>query len=150
MSENYYEILGLSTYASIEDIKKSYRKLALKTHPDKNNGDDTEFKRINSAYEILSNEESKQEYDNKLKFSSTNNFPFSNNFPFIPFINSNMQGFSININSMRMNETINENEKCTTCNGKGLVMFIQQQNNITIQQLSSCNNCNGTGKFINL
>ena len=64
MSDNYYDILGVSKDASEDEIKKAYRKLALKTHPDKNGGDDTEFKKINLAYETLSNPDKRSAYDN--------------------------------------------------------------------------------------
>lgn len=67
---NYYEILELDTNASAEDIKKSYRKLAMKYHPDRNDGNknaEEKFKRINEAYITLSDPAKKQEYDFSLK-----------------------------------------------------------------------------------
>lgn len=63
-NDNYYDILGLSKDASEDEIKRAYRKLALKTHPDKNGGDDTMFKKINLAYETLSDPDKRNEYDN--------------------------------------------------------------------------------------
>ena len=68
MSEkrDYYEVLGLSKSASAQEIKKAYRKLALKYHPDKNEGDtaaEDKFKEAAEAYEILSNPEKKGRYD---------------------------------------------------------------------------------------
>ncbi|HIP32809.1 MAG TPA: molecular chaperone DnaJ [Crocinitomicaceae bacterium] len=68
MSEkrDYYEVLGLSKNATATEIKKAYRKLALKYHPDKNEGDtaaEDKFKEAAEAYEILSNAEKKQRYD---------------------------------------------------------------------------------------
>lgn len=63
--KDYYEILGVSRDASQPDIKKAYRKLALKWHPDKNNSDKAEerFKQINEAYEVLSDEKKRAKYD---------------------------------------------------------------------------------------
>ena len=64
--KDYYYILGVKNTASLDDIKKAYRKLSLKFHPDKNDGDDffTErFKEIQEAYEILSNKEKRSNYD---------------------------------------------------------------------------------------
>lgn len=64
--KDYYEILGLAKDASINEIKKAYRKLAMKHHPDRNQGDkksEEEFKQINEAYGVLSDEKKKQEYD---------------------------------------------------------------------------------------
>ena len=49
--EDYYKVLGVTNNSTPEEIKKSYRKLSLKYHPDKNNGDDTKFKQINEAYQ---------------------------------------------------------------------------------------------------
>lgn len=65
--KNYYSILGISQSASEEDIKKAYRKLAMKYHPDRNSGDtqhEEKFKEINEAYEHLSDPEKKAAYDN--------------------------------------------------------------------------------------
>jgi molecular chaperone DnaJ len=63
---DYYEILGVSKNASKDEIKKAYRKQALKFHPDKNPGDkssEEKFKEAAEAYEILSNDEKKSRYD---------------------------------------------------------------------------------------
>lgn len=68
MAEDYYKVLGLEKSASAEDIKKAYRKLALKHHPDKNPGDkkgaEEKFKKISEAYAVLSDSEKRKQYDN--------------------------------------------------------------------------------------
>ena len=66
MSEDYYKTLGIEKSASAEDIKKVYRKLALKWHPDKNQNNksaEDKFKKISEAYAVLSDPEKRKEYD---------------------------------------------------------------------------------------
>lgn len=63
---DYYEVLGVEKNASDAEIKKAYRKLAMKYHPDQNPGDKTaeeKFKEINEAYEVLSDADKKARYD---------------------------------------------------------------------------------------
>jgi molecular chaperone DnaJ len=60
--KDYYQILGVARDATGEDIKKAYRKLAHKYHPDKG-GDEEKFKEVNEAYQILSDGEKKEQYD---------------------------------------------------------------------------------------
>ncbi|MGR5547907.1 DnaJ C-terminal domain-containing protein [Vibrio sp. DNB22_12_1] len=63
---DYYEVLGIPKDTSTKDIKKAYKKLAMKYHPDKNPGDKTaeeKFKEIKEAYEILTDDEKRQQYD---------------------------------------------------------------------------------------
>ena len=65
---NYYEILGVKINASPEEIKKNFRELAKKTHPDKTKeNSEQEMIKINKAYEILSDVESKEKYDKYMK-----------------------------------------------------------------------------------
>lgn len=60
--KDYYQVLGVARDASPEDIKKAYRKLAHQYHPDKG-GDETKFKEINEAYQVLSDRDKKAQYD---------------------------------------------------------------------------------------
>lgn len=70
-SKDYYQVLGLGKDASLDEIKRAFRKLAVKFHPDKNPGSkeaEDKFKEINEAYAVLSDPEKKAQYD---RFGST-------------------------------------------------------------------------------
>jgi len=85
--KNFYSTLGVERGASDQDIKKAYRKLAQKYHPDKNKGDkeaENKFKKINEAYETLSDKQKRTFYD---QFGSTDGSSGASGF------NGNTQGF---------------------------------------------------------
>lgn len=66
MAEDYYKLLGVNKSATKDEIKKAFRKLAMKYHPDKNKDDkaaEEKFKKINEAYAVLSNDEKRKQYD---------------------------------------------------------------------------------------
>ncbi|NLG11108.1 MAG: DnaJ domain-containing protein, partial [Coriobacteriaceae bacterium] len=67
--KNFYEVLGVKDTASTDDIKKAFKKLARKHHPDAG-GDETRFKEISEAYEVLSDKEKRKEYDQLIKFGA--------------------------------------------------------------------------------
>lgn len=60
---DFYEVLGVGKGASDDEIKKAFRKLAVKYHPDKEGGDEVKFKEINEAYEVLKDSKKRQRYD---------------------------------------------------------------------------------------
>ena len=148
MNKNYYNILQLNKNATIDDIKKSYKKLALKHHPDRNNGNEEKFKEITEAYEVLSDPQKKHQYDNPVpKFNMVNmnrgmHVDISNimrhmnnmnnlhtNFHFDPFV-PNTQQF--------------KRGNCTECNGLGNITRIIKQPGFTFKQTVICNKCNGS------
>ena len=96
--KDYYYILGLKKGASIEEIKRAYRKLSLKLHPDKNDGDEffTErFKEIQEAYETLSDSKKRTSYDNnfsngKPEEKTNNGYNFD---PVIEYFRANKASF---------------------------------------------------------
>jgi molecular chaperone DnaJ len=61
--KNYYDILGIQKNATEDDIKKAFRKLAQKYHPDKKGGDEAKFKEVSEAYSVLSDKKTRAEYD---------------------------------------------------------------------------------------
>lgn len=63
MSKDYYNILGVEKNASKDEIKKAFYKLAHKYHPDKKEGDETKFKQVNEAYQVLSDDAKRNQYD---------------------------------------------------------------------------------------
>ena len=82
--KDYYKILGVSENASDSDIKKAFRKLAVKYHPDRG-GDENKFKEANEAYDTLKDSKKKQEYDTMRKFGANfggqgQGFNFQGNF----------------------------------------------------------------------
>ena len=73
MSKDYYGVLGVDKNASKDEIKKAFRKLAHEHHPDKSSGNAGKFKEANEAYQVLSNDEKRQQYD---QFGSSGPFGF--------------------------------------------------------------------------
>jgi molecular chaperone DnaJ len=156
MSKNYYHILGVESNATQDEIKKAYRKLALKHHPDKG-GDEEKFKEISEAYTILSDEEKRQKYDrygtadfdgggfNMEDIFSSFGDIFGGGFN--PFGSRNAQrmrkGRDLRITvSVTIDEILKgtqkkvkykKNKKCGGCAGSGGSDKV------------SCNSCNGTG-----
>jgi molecular chaperone DnaJ len=63
MTPDYYAVLGVERKASKEEVKKAFHKLAHKYHPDKQGGDEARFKEVNEAYQVLSDEKKRAEYD---------------------------------------------------------------------------------------
>lgn len=166
--KNYYEILGVTKESSSDDIKKAYRDLAKKWHPDKNpNNSEAEekFKDISEAYEILSDPEKKNRYDNAERFSGFN-FDFSGMGRQRPM----RVGESIKLNVKLTLEEIFSGVKktykfkrkdicsscdghggsdiitCPTCNGSGAVVQTFNTPIGYIRQAIECPDCNGSGQ----
>jgi DnaJ-class molecular chaperone len=109
--QSYYNILKIQENATFEEIKKAYRLLSLKYHPDKNKNEIDKYKLINEAYDTLKDTDKKQEYDYNL--NNTNNIntlfdhKFANNFNKNNFNNININDLLNNPLSMFM---FNQNE----------------------------------------
>ena len=63
MAKDYYAILGVDRASTVQDIKRAYRRLAHKYHPDKTGGDEEKFKEVSAAYQVLSDEKKRAQYD---------------------------------------------------------------------------------------
>ena len=158
--KDYYEILGVSKNATKQEIKKAYRKLAKQYHPDRNKAPDAEekFKEIKEAYEILSDEQKRTNYD-RFGHAGTDGFSggFSDAFSGFSdfgnlndilekFFNGSFGGF------YQSNEQSNGNQ--TKRRGEDLeinlkISFMDSvfgaKKNIKYQRYVICNQCNGTG-----
>lgn len=161
MSKDYYNILGVDKNSTQDEIKKAYRKLAVKHHPDKNPDDvksEEKFKEVSEAYDVLGDPEKKSNYDRfgSSKGSSFGGNPFGGSDPFdifrdmfgggSPFGNSRRQrkGSDLRVQvNVNLNDVLNglnkkiriKREKvCSSCNGAGG------------SDPRTCMKCNGQGK----
>ena len=163
MGRNYYDILGIDKSASDDQIKKAYKKLAMKYHPDRNKNNkeeaETKFKDISHAYNILSDKNKKQTYDQfgeeGLQGGMGGNF---NPFSMFEEMFGNNQSFPFHMNSGH-----NMNRKNNSGNSQEVKQLKISLNDLYIGKkftfnitrtvldeskrnfISSCNNCNGTG-----
>jgi molecular chaperone DnaJ len=153
MKKDYYKILGIDRNASADEIKQAYRKLAMKYHPDKNNGNkelEEKFKEVNEANEVLSDPQKKSKYDNR----------FNPNFQ----DPGSMGGEGFNINDLFSNFRYNPFEDLfnnarpphvsISQNGENLFLMIDLSleeifsgttKEIEFEKFVVCNNCNGFG-----
>ena len=165
MNKDYYNILNLNKFSTQEEIKKSYKKLALKYHPDKNPNNPKaveKFKEISEAYDVLSDPEKRKNYDNfGLDFSDQNNFDpgdifnqfFGNNqFPFNFSFNMNQNKekqkenivikLPLNLEDIYLGKkvkiTYDQKIYCQECDGNGTLD----------KTIPICQNCKGSGRTV--
>lgn len=152
MAEDYYSILGVDKNATSDDIKKAYRKLAIKYHPDKNPGDksaEEKFKQINEAYSVLSDSEKRKNYDT---FGSAGGSGFNgggfntSDFNAEDIFNSFFEGFggfgstSSRSKSGRKGENLRIKVRVTLEE-----IALGTTKRIKLSRYKKCSNCNGSG-----
>ena len=162
---DYYEVLGLKKDATDSEIKKAYRKLSVKYHPDKPTGDKLKYKQINKAYAVLSDPEERRKYDNK-----GNGFDFNNIFEHFkqelrtPDIHISLD---VTLEDLYKGKTIehllkkkqfcdhchgtgaddpNHMKTCPRCKGHGHVFEKVQTLFGVFQQQKQCDRCGGKGR----
>lgn len=149
--KDYYKILGVDKTASQDDIKKAFRKLSVKWHPDRNNGSkeaEAKFKEIAEAYEVLGDEAKRKEYDNPkqtFEFHTSGGPDFRHMNMDDIFKHFNMGGFGgfgnnratqqpIKGSSIRIKIKLTLEEVLNGCDKK-----------IKIKRYEHCSHCGGTG-----
>src|SRR5208283_4117302 len=161
--KDYYDILGAKKDASQDDIKKAFRQLARKYHPDLNKGSkeaEEKFKEINEAYQVLSDPQKKTQYDQvghadfrpgdyagykplryEIEISLADAFHGTKNTVGVPhhFTCGTCHGTGGEPGSMRI---------CPTCQGSGEVRNIQRNGNRQVMNISVCPACRGEGRII--
>lgn len=153
MARDYYEILGVSRTADKEELKRAYRRLARKYHPDVNKepGAEENFKEINRAYEVLSDQEMKARYDRfgEAGVSGAAAQGFSTDFPdsFADIFESFFSGFSGGMGTQgrrRSGPTRGDDLRIDLNLDFREAVFGGDQE-LTIKHLETCETCNGSG-----
>ena len=137
-TSNLYEILGVEKNAKDEDIKKAFRNLALKYHPDKNASPDAEekFKEISAAYEVLSDKQKRQQYD---QFGSTGQQSWQHNIDF---------DFGFSVEDIFQHFGFNRNNKNIVSKNVSISFMeaaLGTTKSVDIKYLGRCDECNGIG-----
>lgn len=176
MADDYYTVLGLAKDATPEQIKKAYRKLAIKNHPDKG-GDSEKFKQIAAAYGTLSDPEKKGSYD---KYGKTDggggmgaasdifsmffgggtggggggprkgkDIVHSLEIPLEDMYNGKIMKISVIRYRIKYPPSMSASEAvktCDACHGRGTVVQTRRMGPMIHQVQAACQNCTGTGK----
>ncbi len=158
--KNYYEVLGVQKNADKDEIKKAFRKLAHKYHPDKKDGDENKFKEVNEAYGVLSDDKKRAEYDQYGKVFSGDGgqgggpgegfggFDWSN------FTQDGGAGFDFDIGDIFSNIFGGGGRREQARRGRDISMDIELsfeesifgvERKVLLNKISECDICNATG-----
>lgn len=152
MAKDYYNTLGISKGSSKDEIKKAFHKLAHKYHPDKVGGDEAKFKEVNEAYQVLSDDQKRSQYD---QFGSDGpNMGGGQGFGGFDFSNfqNGAGGFEFDLGDMfgdmfggGRQKQRRGNDLQTTINltFKEAIFGIERE--LSIKKPSTCNTCDGSG-----
>jgi molecular chaperone DnaJ len=160
MAKDYYETLGVDKKASKDEIKKAFRKLAHKYHPDKNGGDGAKFKEISEAYSVLSDDKKRSEYDTYGKTFSggpgggAQGFGGFEGFDFSDFAKAGQGGnFEFDLGDI-FGEFFGGGRRTKTPRGKDIAVDAELtfsesifgiERNIILNKTSACKKCKGSG-----
>lgn len=132
MIKNYYEVLGVSEQATIDEIKKQFYKLSKEYHPDVNPNGEEIFKEVNEAYEVLKNYESRSQHDRLLASQRQPKFTNRVAKEFLHIIIKREITVTESYLGTIKNINFTRDVKCQPCNGHG-------------GEVSVCHNCSGAG-----
>jgi molecular chaperone DnaJ len=154
---DYYSVLGLQKGASIEEVKKAYKLMAKKYHPDVSQERDAEkkFKEVVEAYQVLSDPEKKQNYDNygdayknfqgyQQGFGHGMDFDFEDIFNHFSGFDFGEMGFGDVFGNRRAKKDVGQNIKLNlTISFEEAAFGVEKK--ISYERITSCENCNSTG-----
>ncbi len=156
MSKDYYSILGIDKKATKDDIKKAFRTLAHKYHPDKKTGDDAKFKEINEAYTILSDDQKRAQYDNFGSAGPGGGFQGGagfEGFDFSQFTQGGNGGFEFDFGDI-FGDVFGGGRKSQTKRGRDISIDVELafeesifgvERTILLNKVSKCDTCDGSG-----
>lgn len=163
--KDYYNTLGVSNTATKEEIKKAYRRLAHKYHPDKNNGDDAKFKEISEAYDVLSNPQPQQQQGAGFGFDINDffrgHFSGAQEMPRRGRDVKAVVRVSLYEIIKKASKTVKlkfedvckqcagtgalERSQCRICRGSGVVQMVRENGGMRFATHQTCTACNGRG-----
>lgn len=155
--KDLYKILEINTNSSSNEIKSSYKKLALKYHPDRNTdgieNNDNKFKKITEAYETLSDPQKKHNYDNPVPtfnmVNLNNNIPHNLHHLFKQMNNLNLNNQNVGNSQFQSFsfQQFTQNRNCNQCAGSGFIIKIIKTNNLFHKIQYTCTLCMGRGSI---